>query len=327
MEEVIEMMTLSKLAKLANVSVSTASKAFTGSPEVNSETRELIFSVAKAHGCFKKFYNAKYPKLVIAVIAPEFSSGLYARYLSLIQQTLEQENCELCVSTTNFSIEQETALLEYYDRFANADGILIVGAQSALSAPLETPIVFLSPAEKQPCGVSICSDHGAAIEEAFRYLKGKQVSSVGFIGEKLTKKKERLFRQWQEASGLTCDEAQIQITDRRFEAGGYAAMEKMFEQKRLPRAVICAYDTMAIGAIRCICDHGLSVPKDIAVLGMDDIREAAWLNPPLASISSSVEEACRLAAEAVLRQLSGEAVETQQTIPAKFHLRRSFEID
>ena len=70
------MMTLSKLAKLAHVSVSTASKAFSESPDISSETREMIFSIAKAQGCFKKFYNAKYPKLVIAVIAPEFGSGL-----------------------------------------------------------------------------------------------------------------------------------------------------------------------------------------------------------------------------------------------------------
>ena len=54
----MQMITLSKLAKLANVSVSTASKAFSGSPEVNEETRQLVFRVAKEHGCFKKFYNA-----------------------------------------------------------------------------------------------------------------------------------------------------------------------------------------------------------------------------------------------------------------------------
>ena len=321
------MMTLSKLAKLANVSVSTASKAFTGSPEVNRETREMIFSVAKAHGCFKKFYNAKYPKLVIAVIAPEFGSGLYARHLSLIQQALEQENCELCVSTTNFSAKQETALLEYYDRYANVDGIVIISAKTTLSAPLETPIVFLSPVGNQPCGIAVSGDLRPALLESMAYLKEKQVPSVGFIGEPLTFTKQELFRQVMEETGLPYDESLVFLSKERFEAGGYTAMEAMFEQNKLPRALVCAYDALAIGAIRCICDHGLSVPKDIAVLGMDNIREAAWLNPPLASISSSVEEACRLAAEAVLRQLSGEAVETQQTIPAKFHLRRSFEID
>ena len=46
------MMTLSKIAKLANVSVSTASKAFSGSAEVNEETREMIFRVAREYVFF-----------------------------------------------------------------------------------------------------------------------------------------------------------------------------------------------------------------------------------------------------------------------------------
>ena len=62
-------MTLTKLAKLANVSVSTASKAFSMSSEVNEETRKIIFDIAKEHGCFKKYYNANYPKLVIAIVS------------------------------------------------------------------------------------------------------------------------------------------------------------------------------------------------------------------------------------------------------------------
>ena len=107
-------MTLTKLAKIANVSVSTASKAFSGSDEVNNETKEMIFEVAREYGCFKKFYNAKYPKLMIAVIAPEFKSAYYSRYLTLLQENLEGRNCELCVSTTDFSVEREEELVEYY---------------------------------------------------------------------------------------------------------------------------------------------------------------------------------------------------------------------
>lgn len=71
-------MTLTKLAKLANVSVSTASKAFSMSPEVNSETREMIFDKARELRCFKQFFSAKYPRLVVAVICPELESRYYS---------------------------------------------------------------------------------------------------------------------------------------------------------------------------------------------------------------------------------------------------------
>ena len=62
------MITLSKIAKLSHVSVSTVSQAFSGSSEVNEETRKLIFEIANQQNCFKKYYNAKYDKYVIAVI-------------------------------------------------------------------------------------------------------------------------------------------------------------------------------------------------------------------------------------------------------------------
>ena len=318
------MMTLSKLAKLANVSVSTASKAFAGSPEVNRETGEMIFSVAKAHGCFKKFYNVKYPKLVIALIAPEFQSGLYVRYLSLLQQELEAQGCELCVSTTNFSREREQELLEYYYRHANVDGILIIGMKNVPGENYEIPVVALCPSS--PVEKGICTDLLPAFRESLAYLKGKGVRSIGFIGEELTAPKEQQFRMLMEEARLPLDPNLI-VRSGRQEQGGYDAMERLFAENRLPRAVICAYDRLALGAIRCILDHGLSVPEDIAVLGMDDMQEAPWLNPPLASISASVEAICRLAAETVLKKISGEDVPETQNLPAQFHLRRSFEID
>ena len=60
-------MTLSKLAALANVSVSVVSKAFSGRADVSDSMREHVFAVAKENGCFEQFYHARYDKPVIAV--------------------------------------------------------------------------------------------------------------------------------------------------------------------------------------------------------------------------------------------------------------------
>ncbi|MBQ8358304.1 MAG: LacI family DNA-binding transcriptional regulator [Oscillospiraceae bacterium] len=321
------MMTLTKLAKLANVSASTASKAFSGSPEVNEETREMIFAIAKKNGCFKKFYNVKYPKLVVAIIAPEFKSTYYTRYLSYMQELLEKENCEICVSATDFSEEKEKALLEYYYKHSNVDGIIIVNARTDIAERYEIPVVYVVPKSRPTCGVSILSKTKPAFLKSIAYLAEKNVDSVGFIGEKLTSKKFEMFQQCLQENGIPFHEAYVSISDGRFEAGGYSAMEKLLAEKRLPRAVVCAYDRLAIGAIRCVYDYGLSVPEDIAVLGMDDIPEAKFLNPPLASVSANTETLCRMATEAVFKQMNGEEVSKLQTVESEFYLRRSFEID
>ena len=70
-------MTLSKLAKLANVSVSVVSKAFSGRDDVSESMREHVFAVAKEHGCFHQFYHVPYDRPVVAVIIPEIISNYY----------------------------------------------------------------------------------------------------------------------------------------------------------------------------------------------------------------------------------------------------------
>ena len=319
-------MTLSKLAKLSNVSVSTASKAFSGSTEVNEETRQMIFEMAKQYGCFKKFYNAKYPKWVIAIIAPEFTSAYYVRYLSLIREYLDPEKYELCVSATGFSAEREASLIEYYDRHTNADGIIVV--QSAVSATelSEMPVVFINPAHEQAHGVSVYGDLLPALREGVGYLTAHGVDAIGFIGESLTTAKWELFRQVLADHGVPYDESLVAVATKRFEEGGYQAMSMLLAADRRPRAVICAYDDMAIGAMRCMADHGLSVPRDIAVLGMDDIPQAPYLMPPLASISSNTDELCRLAVQSVVRQIHGEEETNRHVVPSTWHWRQSFAI-
>lgn len=323
------MMTLTKIAKEAHVSVSTASKAFSGSNEVSEETRELVFRVAKSHGCFKKFYNAKYPKLVIAVIAPEFSSSHYTRYLSLIQQQLT--NCELCVSTSNFSDACEKDLIDYYYKHSNIDGMILIDPSSVPPATMEIPVAVLCSAKKISTHsahyTSVYIDYHTAIKEALSYLNENGINDVGFLGETHTQRKEDLFRKMTAEVGIPISERNIIRSSDRFETGGYSAIEKILQDRKPPRAMLCAYDNMAIGAITCLKDHGYRVPEDVAILGMDDLPEACFLNPPLASITSSPEERCRLVAEAILRRINAEPVDNEITIAARFQLRRSFCVD
>ncbi len=328
--QVIELITLSKIAKLANVSVSTASKAFSGSAEVSEATRDRIFEIAKQNNCFKKFYNAKYSKYVISILCPEFTSAYYNRYLSFIQKNLEKENCEICVASTGFSAETEKNLVEYYNKHARVDGIIIIGSRlnpaDSHEYPSEIPIVYID-AQHEHDTTTISDTLSDAFNSSIDYLIQKNVTAIGFIGEQKTLSKIQHFRNYVTKQGIQLNEDHIVVSDGRFEAGGYTAMEQIFKSGTLPRAILCAYDYMAIGAIRCILDHGLSVPEDIAILGINDIPEAAFLNPPLASISSHTKEMCQAAASSIIRRINGEETEKKIVFPSEFILRKSFEIE
>ena len=207
---------------------------------------------------------------------------------------------------------------------ADVDAVIMIDAIIRSYDFHETPILFVGciiPGENY---VSIVSDISNALTKSIRHLTVAGVSSIGFIGEPLTSYKLSVLQKVLSQQGLVLDDAHIQISRQRFEAGGYEAMKALLNTPTPPRAVICAYDNMAIGAMKCIADHGLRVPEDIAVLGMDNIPQACYLIPPLASISIQTEALCDLAVKTVMQQINGQSVPTSLTIPAKLQLRESF---
>ena len=318
------MITLSKLAKLAHVSVSTVSKAFSMSEEVNEQTREEVFRIAKEYGCFKKYYKAKYPKTVIAVICPEFQSRFYSDALTVLQRYLSERNCEICVASTNFSQEKCRELLHYYNRYTSVDGIIIIDGHVELEEELELPVAVLGSATPGNADICISTDYLPALREAVAYFQ-KKGFSVGFIGDLYTGEKLRKLQALASEAGVPFAQKHICVSQHRFEAGGYEAMEGLLAGETLPSVVVCGYDYLAVGAIRCACDHGVSVPEDIAVMGMDDIHEAAFLNPPLTSINFRIDEACRLAADALMARLLDGEYTPQQTLTSRLCLRHSTE--
>ena len=188
------MITLSKIAKLAHVSTSTASKAFANSSEVNEQTRKMIFNIAKKHGVFKKFYNAKYPKLVIAVICPEFKSRYYSTLVSSIGETLSKMGCEMCVASTDFYDKNRKELFDYYNNYSNVDGIIMIDPGN--KEPEENNIPVVTNGKSNGKMLSVSSNSSMGINLAIDYFLSKNVRDIGFIGEKRTMSKLVHFKDY-----------------------------------------------------------------------------------------------------------------------------------
>ena len=321
------MITLSKIAQLAHVSVSTASKAFSMSSEVSEQTRQEIFRIAKEYGCFKKFYTAKYPKYVVAVVCPEFHGRYYSSMVAALQDELRGRNCEMCVASTDFSEEAERSLLEYYHNYANVDGIIMIGGKVPIPENYEIPVISVIPNCRQPGGsrlraggVCLRVDYRQALSRVVRHFQEEGIDSIGFIGERYTTGKLLIFRQVMKEAGLPCQHV---TTGGRFESGGYRSMEILLSAESRPRAVVCAYDHLAIGVLRCLADHGLRVPDDMAVVGMDNIPEAQYLIPALSSIDFCIPETCRRAAKSIVELIGGSDQVSSCTLTAELMLRES----
>lgn len=318
-------MTLSKLARLANVAVSTASKAFSMSDDINEQTREEIFRVARENGCFKKFFNAKYPKFVIALICPEVDSRHYSELCRYLQQRLQTRGCEICISSTEFSAAVTADMIEYYEKYSSVDAIILIDPPATVLPPHETPIISLG-SRAHNADVTLCLDYMTALKSALTDFKAAGISHIGFIGEPHTVTKLSAFKSAvSEIYGFT-EEKYISVSDLRFEKGGCAAARALYSRGALPEAIICAYDDMALGAMRFFHDNGISVPDDIKVIGMDNILHSEYFVPSLSTIDYMNEEIAKTATESVFELLDGKTPAEIYNFSARLITRESSQI-
>lgn len=318
-------MTLSKLARLANVAVSTASKAFSMSDDINEQTREEIFRVARENGCFKKFFNAKYPKFVIALICPEVDSRHYSELCRYLQQRLQTRGCEICISSTEFSAAVTADMIEYYEKYSSVDAIILIDPPATVLPPHETPIISLG-SRAHNADVTLCLDYMTALKSALTDFKAAGISHIGFIGEPHTVTKLSAFKSAvSEIYGFT-EEKYISVSDLRFEKGGCAAARALYSRGALPEAIICAYDDMALGAMRFFHDNGISVPDDIKVIGMDNILHSEYFVPSLSTIDYMNEEIAKTATESVFELLDGKTSVEIYNFSARLITRESSQI-
>lgn len=292
-------MTLRKLAALTGYSLSTVSKAFSGSKEISEQTRQQIFAEAKKQGCFEKYNKEKYDQRIVAVICPETASAHYTEILSTLNRLVSAKGATMAISMTEFSVENEQRLLSFYAS-GRADGILVIAGSCPLPARSSVPIVCLG-SSKATGHDTVLIDMESGMREAIGLLKSQGHRRLAFIGEELTASKETLFKNTVREYRLP--EPQIIRTEQRFETGGYHAAAALLQQRPFPTAIVAAYDYMAFGAIQAIREAGLRVPEDISVIGSDNIRTAAYEQIGLSTISLNTVDACELAVERLFRKI------------------------
>ena len=89
--------------------------------------------------------------------------------------------------------------------------------------------------------------------------------------------------------------------------GGFNAVQELLAAAHRPTAVMCSNDLTAIGVLRGLDSEGLRTPRDMSVIGFDDIRMAQFTLPPLTTIRLSRLDLARQAFEALLADIEGAA--------------------
>lgn len=307
-------MSMKKIAETAGVSVATVSKAFHHSKDISEETRKQIFAIAKDLGVYEKYAGERYPQKIIAAICPEIQGGFYTEFLQTLNKKITQRGGFLTVSMDDFDAVTAEKLYEYHTKYQKVDGVILVNGKANLNNPLRIPTVFMGDtAEKD----AVSSGMLEFIDAAVRMCKQNGHEKIAFLGEKLTVSKQKHFEKAMEREGLWVYRDMVISSKFRYEAAGRDGIEQLLATGRLPDAILTGYDQIAIGAVQALREHGLSVPEDVSVIGMNDIEGCTYLEAPLTTIKVDMEDLCEKVLELLYRKMENRYYSSKKQVKAK----------
>lgn len=314
-------MTLSKLAQLANVSVSVVSKAFAGKDGVSLAMRQHVFAVAKEHGCFEQFYHVPYDKPVIAVIIPEAISVYYIHFIEVLKRSMEAHGYTMLLSISNFDPEMTEELIRYYTEHSRVNGMVVFG--DLPEATKKTDTFILSVIEKSVANgeTEVRLDLEPGLLSAIKHLKSLGHIRIAYVGEPLTQNKLDDLRRVMENEGLNLPDEMAVCSLNRFEEAGRDGLRRLMALSQKPTAVFGAYGYITSGIISEAEAMGLRIPDDLSVISMDSDPDPIHRGYDVCRIPSGINEICESIMAALNHRLnpSVHKIYADLTVPSEFY--------
>jgi DNA-binding LacI/PurR family transcriptional regulator len=310
---------LKDVAASLKLSPTTVSVVLNYSPLADSipqETKDRIFEAARNLN-YRPNYIARSLRNqrthTIGVLIPEMSEGYSAAVLSGVEEKLLQEGYFYFVA----SHHHREDIIERNTQFLVArcvEGIL------AIDTPIHhqsfLPIVSISGHEHIKGVTNIVLNHERAAHLAIEHLHALGHRRIGIIkGQEFSSDTDVRLNTILNAApnfGVRIEDNWITqlIGDDPSPETGYLATKKLLAQKPEFTAVLAFNDISAIGAIRALRESGLEVPRDISMIGFDDITAAEFHNPALTTIRQPLKKMGNLGAEYLLLNIQKNPADT-----------------
>ena len=312
------MATIQDVAALAGVSVATVSRVLNDSPRVSPEARtrvvEAIDRLDYRPNLLGRNLRRTETRMVLVVL-PTIGNPFYARIVQGVEDTAHKEGYNVLLCNTGSDPGRERLYLGMLSQRL-ADGAILmapeldVGEMERLcrSHPLVQCCEYLEGAAVS----HVTIDNRAAARDAVRHLVSLGHLRIGMVSCRnhfvSTRNRFEGYKDALAEAGIPFDPESVEYGDYGFESGRRAAARLLdLPGARRPTALVAISDLMALGAVRAVQEAGLSVPKDIAVVGFDNIVYASMGEPQITTIAQPQYELGRTAMEILLRQLRGES--------------------
>src|SRR5690606_25866620 len=289
--------TIKDVARHANVSVATVSRALNGHPNVAEDVRQRILGVAEQlryspHHAARSLSSRR--TQTIGVVLPDLYGEFFSELMRGIDHVARERGLHLLVSSYHGNPQEQGAALRTMR--GRVDGLLLmspfVDGAEALAAELPPmPVVLMNPAlvpeDRSAVGVD---NHGGAMA-MMRHLRDAGHQRIAFIAGPADNfdANERL-RGYRDAIAATPGAEAWVLPGDFDEASGHRAGQALLQAQARPDAVFAANDMMALGCLFALTQGGLHVPADIALAGFDDIPLSRYVHPALTTMRVEIAE-------------------------------------
>jgi DNA-binding LacI/PurR family transcriptional regulator len=301
--------TIKDIAKQANVSHSTVSRALRGSPLIPESTAERIRETATGLG-YLPSAAARSLKTnrsqALGVIVSSIDDPYFSEILQGIEEAAQDSGYSLFMAASQRDSERERHIVQVM-REHRVDGVIICSTpfgaeQSQQFLKYGIPIVAVNNQAAEDYRYSIYHDDVDGSRQVTRYLIDLGHKRIAYLGNSLSGRTtlDRLsgFEQEMDAARLPVPPGTVHQVPGGGAEDGLAGLEHFLSLSKRPTALICYNDMLAVGVLKGLQQAGIRVPEEMSVTGFDNIVFSAYTNPPLTTFDQPKQfigaEAARL---------------------------------
>jgi DNA-binding LacI/PurR family transcriptional regulator len=303
------------IARLANVSVATVSRVINSPDKVCSEitdrVREAIDQMGYRPNLSARTLVSGRSKTLGIIVSNVTDVPYFPRLIQGLELAASEHGYEILIGYAHYDPRRLSQFLQrMVQREVDGIAVMIFGIDNDVRERFSKagkPVVLIDAEPSDSWAMILNVDYDVGMCQALRHLVTLGHSRIGFIGGPTTSYAERLrltaFHKSLRTFGIEPNPRWILCEDHA-QRGGTAVMRSLFSGDFSPTAIICSNDVTAIGLMHVLSGTGVHIPRDISVVGFNDIHCARITIPPLTTIELPGLEIARAAVEALHAQLN-----------------------
>ena len=323
--------TIYQVAQHAGVSIATVSRVLRGTAPVSEAARARVLTAVDHLGYRPSRLGrslAEGRHAAYGIVFPDLSGPYFAELVLGYEEVAAELGCSVLILATHGRAAVRDKVLDLASR---VDGMVVLArtVEDDVLTDLNgkgMPLVTVArPAVGGADGVR--TDNAESSRRLTEHLAGDHgYRSFAFLGDAQqspdTAQRWSAFREGLRAAGVAAPRQPVRCSFEE-ESGRLAALQALRRTRR-PRALVCANDEIALGAVRAAEELGLRVPEDVAVTGWDDVMAARHSRPGLTTVRQPVRRLGAWAARRLHARIDGDTSPAEHVVlPTELVLRRS----